>query len=147
MRTFSLAFLIATAALGAPAQATEHEVKMLNRGSSGEAMVFEPLVVRAAPGDTIVFTPTDKSHNSVSMKEGIPAGAQPWSGKINEKISVTVSEPGVYLYQCSPHVSMGMIGAVVVGEPKNLDAVKSAKFPGAAKKTAEKIFAEIKPGG
>jgi pseudoazurin len=128
------------------AMAADHEVKMLNQGSSGAAMVFEPLVVKAAPGDTITFVPTDKSHNSVSMKDGIPSGAEPWKGKINEKITIIVTAPGVYMYQCSPHVGMGMIGAVVVGDAVNLDAVKNIKYPGAAKKTAEKIFSEIKPG-
>lgn len=139
----------ATLALGlfspAVATAADHEVKMLNQGSSGAAMVFEPLVVKAAPGDTITFVPTDKSHNSVSMKDGIPGGAEPWKGKTNEKITVTVTAPGVYMYQCTPHLSMGMIGAVVVGDPVNLDAVKTLKYPGGAKKTAEKIFSEIKP--
>jgi hypothetical protein len=39
-----------------------------------------------------------------------------------------------------------MIGAVVVGQPTNLDAVKGLKYPGKAKKTAERIFAEIEAG-
>lgn len=138
----AVALIVPTAATAA-----DHEVKMLNQGSSGAAMVFEPLVVKAAPGDTITFVPTDKSHNSVSMKEGIPAGAQPWSGKINEKITISVTTPGVYMYQCSPHVAMGMIGAIVVGDAVNLDAVKNIRYPGGSKKTAEKIFSEIKPGG
>ena len=35
--------------------------------------------------------------------------------------------PWVYIYKCSPHMSLGMVGAIVVGEgkPANLDAIKS----------------------
>lgn len=126
--------------------AADHEVKMLNRGSDGSTMVFEPLVVHAEPGDTITFVPVDKSHNSSSMKGGLPEGAEAWNGKINEQITVTVNEPGVYMYQCTPHFGMGMIGAVVVGEASNLEAVKKLRYPGKAKATAEKIFAEIEAG-
>lgn len=129
------------------AMAADYEVKMLNKGADGTPMVFEPHVVRAEPGDTITFVPTDKGHNSVSMKGGLPEGAEEWKGKTNEKITVTVSKPGVYMFQCTPHLGMGMIGAVVVGEPTNLEAVKALKYPGKAKATAAKIFEEIEAGG
>lgn len=81
------------------------------------------------------------------MKGGVPEGAQTWKGKINEEVSVTLSEPGVYMYQCTPHLGMGMIGAIVVGDPANLKAVKAIKYPGKSKAAAEKIFAEIESGG
>ena len=54
-----------------------------------------------------------------------------------------VTEEGVYMYQCTPHLGMGMIGAIVVGGPANLETVKALKYPGKAKATAEKIFADI----
>ncbi len=146
MKTFFAAAVAIGLALPVSAFAADHEVKMLNKGSDGTPMVFEPLVVKAAPGDTITFVPTDKSHNSASMKDGLPDGAEAWKGKTNEQITVTVTAEGVYMYQCTPHFGMGMIGAIVVGEPTNLDAVKDLKYPGKAKKTAEKIFAEIEAG-
>ncbi|WP_054309586.1 pseudoazurin [Mesorhizobium sp. 1M-11] len=128
------------------ALAADHEVKMLNKGSDGETMVFEPMVVKAQPGDTITFVPTDKSHNSASVKGGLPEAAEAWNGKVNQKITVTLTQAGVYMFQCTPHFGMGMIGAVVVGEPSNLDAVKALKYPGKAKARAEKIFAQIQAG-
>ena len=140
MKTFYAAALAIGLALPVSAFAADHEVKMLNKGSDGTAMV------KAAPGDTITFVPTDKSHNSASMKGGLPEGAEAWKGKTNEQITVTVPAEGVYMYQCTPHLGMGMIGAVVVGQPTNLEAVKGLKYPGKAKKTAEKIFAEIEAG-
>lgn len=147
MKVLLAAVLAAGLTMPFAALASEnHEVKMLNKGSDGTAMVFEPLVVRAQPGDTITYVPADKSHNSASMKGGLPDGAEAWNGKVNEKITVTVTAEGVYMVQCTPHLGMGMIGAVVVGEPVNLDAVKGLRYPGKAKATAEKIFAEIDAG-
>ena len=143
MKAPYIATLAVGLALPFSAFAADHEVQMLNKGSDGTRMVFEPLVVKAAPGDTVTFVPTDKSHNSASMKNGLPDGAQMWKGKTNEKITVKVTEEGVYMYQCTPHLGMGMIGAIVVGEPANLETVKALKYPGNAKATAEKIFAEI----
>jgi pseudoazurin len=146
VRSLFVAALAVGLAMPVAASAADHQVKMLNKGSDGARMVFEPLVVRAAPGDTITFVPTDKSHNSASMKKGLPDGAEDWKGKMNAEITVTVSAEGVYMYQCTPHLGMGMIGAIVVGEPANLDAVKALKYPGKAKATAAKIFAEIEAG-
>ena len=116
---------------------------MLTKGPDGARNVFAPLIVRAAPGDTITFVPTDPGHNSASMRDAIPEGAEPWSGRIGQEISVTVEQEGVYMYQCTPHLGLGMIGAIVVGEPVNLGEVKDARYPGKAKQVAEAIFAEI----
>ncbi|MET3660379.1 pseudoazurin [Aquamicrobium ahrensii] len=146
MKTFYAVALAIGLAMPFSVFAADHEVKMLNKGSDGTPMVFEPLVVKAEPGDTITFIPTDKSHNSASMKDGLPEGAETWKGKTNEQVTVTVNAEGVYMYQCTPHLGMGMIGAIVVGQPANLEAVKGLKYPGKAKKTAEKIFAEIEAG-
>ena len=52
-------------------QAAEIEVLMLNKGAKG-AMVFEPDLIVAAPGDTIRFVPTDKGHNVETIKGMLP---------------------------------------------------------------------------
>jgi pseudoazurin len=135
------------AAYAGQVQAAEFRIEMLNKAADGRIMAFEPAVVRAQPGDTITFVATNKGHNSALMKGGAPEGVESWKGKINEEVSVTLSEPGVYMYQCTPHLGMGMIGAIVVGEPANLEAVKGIKYPGKSKAAAEKIFAEIERGG
>lgn len=73
--------IIATLILGAAvafagtAEAAEFEIKMLNKGEKG-AMVFEPSFVKAAPGDTIRFVPTDKGHNAETIKGMLPDGAR-----------------------------------------------------------------------
>jgi pseudoazurin len=139
LRSVTCAFIV-LAACSASARAADFEVHMLNKGKDG-AMVFEPAAIRIAKGDSITFVPTDKSHNAESVKDLIPSDAQPFKGKTNETIKVTFDVAGAYAVKCSPHVGMGMIGLVVVGDaPANLDAIKSATFP---KKTRDRLNAEI----
>lgn len=125
------------------AQAAEHEVKMLNKGERG-VMVFEPAVLQVAPGDTVHFVPTDKSHNAESIEGMLPEGAQPFAGKINEAVTVTFAQDGVYGIKCKPHYAMGMVALVVVGDPKvNLDAARAVPQKGKAKKVFEELFGEL----
>ncbi len=84
---------------------------------------FEPAVAFAKPGDTIKFT-NMLGHDTVTIDGMIPEGAQGWKSAMGEELSVTVDKEGVYIYKCSPHVSLGMAGAIVVGEPTNLDQIK-----------------------
>ena len=132
-RTVLTGALMALAIAGA--NAAEVEVKMLNKGAAG-AMVFEPALVKIAPGDTVKFVPTDKSHNAESIPEMQPAGAEPFAGKMNEQIDVTFKEAGVYGVRCNPHYGMGMVAMIVVGEPANMDAASA----GAARRTIAKPY-------
>ena len=101
-----------------------HEVKMLNSGADG-IMVFEPAVIKISKGDTVNFVATDMSHNSASLEGMIPAGADSWNGALSQDISITFTEEGVYVYQCTPHAMMAMVGVIQVGDAVNLDAVKA----------------------
>ena len=109
--------------LSIPAFAADHEVKMLNNGAGG-MMIFEPAVLNVSVGDTVKFVATDKAHNSKSVLT--PAGATPWKGAMSKDISVTLNTEGVYVYECTPHKMMAMVGVIQVGEAVNLDEVKSA---------------------
>ncbi|MEK1930883.1 MAG: pseudoazurin [Pararhizobium sp.] len=131
---------ILAASFGFVASAADFEVHMLNKGKDG-AMVFEPGGIKIAKGDSVTFIPTDKSHNAETVKDLIPEGATPFKGKMNETVKITFDAPGAYAVKCAPHVGMGMIGLIVVGDaPANLDAVKTAKFP---KKARERLDADI----
>jgi len=136
LKTILAGALMMAAAAGA--HAAEVEIKMLNKGAAG-AMVFEPAMVKIAPGDTVKFVPTDKSHNAESIPEMLPAGAEPFAGKMNEEVAVTFKENGVYGVRCKPHYGMGMVALVVVGEPTNMEAATAAKHPGKAKQ----VFADL----
>lgn len=141
-----LAGVLTVAAL-APAQADEVEVKMLTRGDSG-MMVFEPALVQVSPGDTVRFVPADPGHNAESIKGMIPAEAEPFKGGIGKEIAVTFTVEGVYGYQCMPHLGMGMVGLVVVGnKDANLDAVRDLKQPKKAEARFETLFADLEAQG
>jgi len=135
--------LVSTLALGAPAMAAEHTVQMLNRGEAG-MMVFEPAYLQVAPGDTVTFEPTDKSHNAETIPGMLPEGAEPFKGKLNQEISVTFDKEGVYGYKCMPHYAMGMVGVVVVGDSApNVDEAKAVKQPGKAKKVMAELLSKV----
>src|SRR5689334_24627524 len=82
--------------------AAEIEVKMLNKGAEG-LMVFEPALVKVAPGDTVKFVATDKGHNAETIRGMLPADAAPFVGKNGEDVAVTFDKPGVYGIKCLPH--------------------------------------------
>ena len=106
-----LTTLLSLLLLTIPAVAEEHIVKMLNSGKDG-MMVFEPAVISINLGDTVKFEATDMAHNSASVPGMIPAGAKPWMGKMSQDISVTFDKEGVYVYECTPHKMMAMIGVI-----------------------------------
>ena len=87
-------------------------------------MVFEPAVITISKGDTVKFLATDVSHNSSSVEGMIPEGAQPWIGPLSQDIEITLTEEGVYVYQCTPHNMMAMVGVIKVESSANLEQVK-----------------------
>ena len=135
---------VVLAAFAGSAAAADHEVLMLNKGKDG-AMVFEPAGVKIAAGDTVTFVPTDKGHNAELIKGLHPEGAAEFKGKMNEKITVTFDAPGAYGVKCAPHVGMGMVGLVVVGDaPADLEAYKGVKVPKKAQERLEAALASLK---
>ena len=124
MKTILLLSFIA-AVSASTAFAAEHTVAMKNVGADGGIMVFEPAVLRVNVGDTVHFVPTDPAHNSESVSGLTPAGSVTWKGTMNEKISVTLDKEGVYVYQCTPHLPLAMVGVIVAGEPTNLEQIQA----------------------
>jgi pseudoazurin len=140
-KLFATLALGAAVALAGSASAAEFEVKMLNKGEKG-AMVFEPDFIRAAPGDTVRFIPTDKGHNVETIKGMLPEGAETFKGKFNEEIVVTLDKEGVYGVKCAPHYAMGMVALIEVGEAANLEQAEAVKHPGKAKTAFAELFGQ-----
>jgi pseudoazurin len=141
LKTLILATPIA--AIAGSVAAADFEVHMLNKGADG-VMVFEPLLTKIQPGDTVTFVPTDKGHNAETVKDMIPNGAEAFKGKTNETVKETFSAPGVYVIKCLPHFSMGMVAVVTVGNaPANLDAVKAGKLPNKARERVDKALSQL----
>ena len=106
--------------------AENFDVKMVNADASGQVMVFDPPFIKANVGDTVTFLPTDMLHNSQSVPGLIPSSASSWNGAMNEKITIELNAEGVYVYQCTPHIALGMIGVIQVGSPTNIHDVRNS---------------------
>ena len=123
-----------------PALAADTTVEMLNKRDDGAKMVYSEDITRIDVGDTVTWVPTSKGHN-VEFIAGPDGWDAPKKSKNNKEVSITFDMPGVYLYQCSPHKSMGMIALVVVGEGTN--DVSGAKVRGKSKKKLKALLADL----
>lgn len=122
-RNLIISTLIVSLSSLSAAHAANHEVKLLTAGAGGQTMIMEPGYLKVAKGDTVTFTPADPSHNVESM--AIPEGAEKFSSPMGQAFTYTFSQDGVYLYKCTPHFVMGMIGVIQVEQPTNLEAVQA----------------------
>jgi pseudoazurin len=138
-----LVVMAASLAMAGTAGAAEVEVKLLNKGTDGAAMVFEPALVKVAPGDTVRFVSTDKGHNAESIKGMLPDGAAPFVGKNGEDVAIKFDQEGIYGVKCLPHYGMGMVAMVVVGTPSNLDQAKAVPQVGKAKSVFVTLFDKL----
>ena len=90
---------------------------------NGVVTQWNPLVTFAQPGDTVKFM-NMIGHDTVAMEGMIPEGAEGWKSKLGQEgFAITVEKEGAYIYKCNPHISTGMVGAIVVGDanpPANL---------------------------
>ena len=122
------------------AKAEEKEpliIEMLNKRGK-EKMLYGQDVAKIEVGQTITWTRDSKGHNVQFVS--VPEGVEKVKSKLSKEFSYTFEQEGVYLYVCTPHASMGMIGVVVVGESDvNLDEVLDYKFRGKSKKKFKKI--------
>lgn len=130
-------------ASASPAIAKDYTVKMLNKSSQG-TMVFEPAFLKIAPGDTVHFVATDKSHNAETIPGMLPEGATPFKGKMNQDVTVKFSKSGAYGVMCLPHHGMGMIALIEVGKPTNLAQAKGVKHPPLAQRRFNALFGRLK---
>ncbi|MEJ6399131.1 pseudoazurin [Yoonia sp. 208BN28-4] len=142
IRTLLTSAALTVILAGAPAAET-FEVQMLNQGSDGERMVFEPAFVQAQPGDIVKFIVTDRGHNAELNDGMFPDGAEQFTGRINEEIEVTLETEGVYGVICKPHFSMGMVMIIAVGEVAPPDGFLEGRVPRNAKARFEQQLSNL----
>ena len=133
--------LAAAMLISSPAFATDMTIEMLNKDADGNKMVYSEEIARVDVGDTITWVPTTKGHNveMISSPNNIK-----FKSKNNKEAKITFEVPGLYLYLCTPHKGMGMIGLVVVGgDTSNADIVAKAKVRGKSKKKLKKLLGEL----
>lgn len=145
MRFLSLAAVALSLVAAQAATAAEVVVEMLNRDKvANVSNVFKPTFVKVNKGDTVKWVATNPGHNVAFVQGGVPAGVALFSSPFDKEVKFKFDKPGLYLYKCTPHVGLGMVGIVMVGNDKsNLAAVKAAYVPPLAKKRLEPVFAEL----
>lgn len=123
------------------AYAEDTTVEMLNKRDDGAKMVYSEDITHIEVGDTVTWVPTAKGHN-VEFIAGPDGWEAPKKSKLGKEYAYTFDVPGVYLYQCTPHKSMGMIALVVVSEGGEapLNDVSKAKVKGKSKKKLKELL-------
>ena len=122
------------------AHAEDITIDMLNKRDDGAKMVYSQDIARIDVGDTITWLPTQKGHN-VEFIAGPDGWKAPKKSKLGKEYAYAFDTAGVYLYQCTPHKSMGMIAVVVVGDGDN--DISKAKVKGKSKKKLKEILGEL----
>ena len=135
-----LATIAVLTAFTTTAFAADTTVEMLNKRNDGAKMVYSEDITRIDVGDTITWVPTAKGHN-VEFIAGPDGWKAPKKSKLNKEVAITFDTPGIYVYQCSPHKSMGMIAIVVVGDGDN--DISKAKVKGKSKKKLKALLKEL----
>ncbi len=118
-------------------------VEMLNKREDGQKMVYSEDVVKIDTGDSIKWVTTSKGHN-VEFVAGPSGATLPKKSGLNKEVTIKFDTPGVYLYVCTPHKVMGMIGLVVVGnDVSNKNEIAGTKMMGRSKKKLASIIGSI----
>ena len=133
-------------AMAMPAFAQDVTVEMWNKDPDDKSrkMVFSQEIVTIEAGQSVEWLATDKGHN-VQIIAGPEGYELPKKSKLSKDVTLTFDQEGVYVYVCTPHASMGMIGIVVVGDltQEAVDAIKDAKVKGKSKKKFKALLAEL----
>ena len=97
-------------------------------------------VAKIDVGDTIEWLPKNEGHN-VEFLGGPDFNSLPEKSELNSFHSVTFNLPGVYLYHCTPHGNMGMIGLVIVGNDfHNLKDIEGIELSPLAKSILDRFI-------
>ena len=97
-------------------------------------------VAKINVGDTIEWSPKNEGHN-VEFLGGPDFSSLPEKSDLNAFYSVTFNFPGVYLYHCTPHGNMGMLGLVIVGNDfHNLKDIEGIELSRVAKSVLQRLI-------
>jgi pseudoazurin len=101
---------------------------------------FSVEVAKIDVGDTIDWLPKNEGHN-VEFLGGPDFNSLPEKSDLNAFYSVTFNLTGVYLYHCTPHGNMGMLGLVIVGNDfHNLKDIEGIELSRVAKSVLKRLI-------
>ena len=97
-------------------------------------------VANIGVGDTIEWLPKNEGHN-VEFLAGPNMESLPENSDLDVRHTSTFDLPGVYLYQCTPHGNMGMLGLIVVGNNfDNLGNIEEVELSRVAKSVLQRLI-------
>ena len=97
-------------------------------------------VAKIDVGDTIDWLPKNEGHN-VEFLGGPDFNSLPEKSDLNAFYSVTFNLTGVYLYHCTPHGNMGMLGLIIVGNDfHNLKDIEGIELSRVAKSVLKRLI-------
>lgn len=101
-------------------------------------------VVHIDVGDKVEWIPKSSGHN-VEFIAGPQMHTLPKNSKINNFHSVEFVTSGVYLYGCTPHLNMGMLGLIIVGDDlHNLEKIRDVKLSRVARSVLDDLIKTAK---
>lgn len=145
MRTTILIAATAMFAFAPPAASADVTIEMFTKHpETNERNVYAPELVQIEPGDTVTWKATDRGHNIEFVTGAVPEGVDRFRSPLNKDVSYSFETPGIYVYKCTPHYGLGMVGVVVVGDPTaDLETIRAKNFPGKAAGRIKAILDEI----
>lgn len=120
-----------------PADVAPATAEAKNHTVTAQGLIYDPLVVAIAPGDSVSWT-NMSTHDTQAIEGLVPEGTELWHSPMSENYTRTFTQEGIYVYKCTPHFGAGMGGAIIVGEPVNLEQIKNSGAKGAAKRLVNK---------
>ena len=97
-------------------------------------------VANIGVGDTIEWLPKNEGYN-VEFLAGPNMEALPEKSDLNVRYAITFDLPGIYLYQCTPHGNMEMLGLIVVGNNfDNLGNIEEVELSRVAKSVLKRLI-------
>lgn len=120
----------------------QKEVRItVGAAGNGGQFAFDPAAVRVDPGTTVVWEWSGEggTHNVYDDEVGYESDLL---SEVGEIYALTFDGEGISTYACAPHESMGMKGAIVVGE---LAASGLSITPGVAAVGGSLLMALLSP--
>ena len=108
---------------------------------------FSIEVANIGVGDIVEWLPKNKGHN-VEFLAGPDMADLPLKSNMNEFHSIRFEKQGVYLYGCTPHLNMGMLGLIVVGDDlHNINEIGNTDLPNVAKSVLMSLIQDAQSSG
>jgi len=115
---------------------------------NGGAFAFEPAGLWVDPGTTVTFQWTGQGggHNAVADSGPAEIDSGDPIDETGHTYEVTLEEGGITKYVCEPHESLGMLGAIAVGDDVPTVAYTPPSAEGESEGGILQAFADAPPG-